>query len=942
MAQSRQPKRLTRNLIIGFLVLVVCYALAGFLLLPWWLERNLPEQLSERLGWQAEVAGVSVNPFALSVEAVGLSAQDSDDEKVVGFDRLALDLNFFQLVRGIIGFEAIELQDPFFRLDLLDDYSINVARDWQNNNSDPESAGNDQADTASGPPRVYFQQISIEGGELLFRDFSKAQPAEFQITPLDVSLNDLATWPRDERGSSYSLQAAIGDETIAWEGELSIAPLYSSGSLSISGIGFKTLEHFLAPYLPYDLRGGQVSLRSDYEFQAGDFLLLTTRNGSLSLDELAIAVDADSDEARLTSGTLAIDKIGFDLSAREASVGQVTLDALEVAVARDESGQIDWLAPLTRADDQQASSGTESAPEPSADGPPFRWSIAGITLANGRVQWQDRQPGAPAELILGQLSLSTGSLSHRLEEPVKYQAQATLASGGRLTLDGQLTPQPFTLEAAISGSEVTLAAFEPYVQEGANLTIAGGVLGVDGNLDLDGQQDPLTGTFSGTAEITGLALRLPDEKDRLVAWQSLRLAPIEYNVNPARLEIGTVTLTQPELNVVRGANSVHNVARVARSDGGSQSKTTDDPASDAGAQDPEFIFRIDQLMLENGSIGYTDRTISPAFTTSFDELTGSVIGLSNIAPQQGKVDIRGRVGEVASMAFSGTLGTLGTDDVSDLELSMKDVSLPALAPYFGRYIGYGVDSGKLDLDLKYEIAGTRLDAHNLVVMDRLELGQPVASDEAVDAPVALGLALLRDQNGVIEVDLPINGDLSDPDFSVGRVVMRAFVNLLAKAATSPFSMLGSIAEMAGFSGEELGQVGFQPGSVQLAEGEAGKLAAMAEGLLERPNLLLNVRGGVAPEADGLALLREDLTAGGQQTLSDDEWQAARQAYLAGDRTLPPEALSNLASARGVAVRKVLLDTHKVPEDQLFMLDPSRDAGVDDGGAVTVQFTLDVR
>ncbi|MEE3118509.1 MAG: DUF748 domain-containing protein, partial [Pseudomonadota bacterium] len=321
---------------------------------------------------------------------------------------------------------------------------------------------------------------------------------------------------------------------------------------------------------------------------------------------------------------------------------------------------------------------------------------------------------------------------------------------------------------------------------------------------------------------------------------------------------------------------------------------------------------------------------------------GTVTGISNIQPQQGQVNISGRVGEVASVKFSGTLGALGTDDNSQLKLELNDLSLPELAPYFGRYIGYSVDSGKLDLDMDYEIAGTRLDAQNLVVMDRLQLGPKVTSDQAIDVPVALGLALLRDRDGVIEVELPISGDLSDPEFSVSRLVMRAFGNLLVKAASSPFSMMGSIADLAGFSTEELGQVSFKPGSTQLADGEADKLAALADGLLDRPDLLLSVRGGVAPEADGLALLRQELTAGGTRALPDAEWQQARQAYLNGERSLSPEALNNLASARGVTVRRVLQETHEVPAKQLFLLEPSRAAEVNERGEVTVQFNLNVR
>ncbi len=939
MAQSRKRSRMSRNLLIGFLALLILYTLAGFLLLPWWLERLVPEQLDQRMGWQAEITDIRTNPFTLRVEALGLSAADTDGEQVIAFDRLMVDMNFFQLVRGIAGFEAIQLDEPYVRVDLLEDYSVNFARDWQAAN--PESAQEEpaaaQTEENSGPPRLYFEQIALNGGEMLFRDFTKEEMAEFRITPLDLTLNDLATWRREGQDSDYSLLAALGSQTIEWQGDLSVAPFYSNGTLKVSAVGYETLAHFLAPFFPYDLRGGSVTLSSDYEIQAGDAFYLETTNGQLQLDNLAVALDEQSEQARLNNGMLFVDAIGFDLNRREVRIGQVSLDNLDLAMARSATGEIDWLAPLASDDGEAASNG-----EASSGGEPFRWSVAGITLSGGRVLWQDSQPETAAEIALEQLSVSIGELSHQLEEPVTYKVAGRLASGGQVSLNGQVTPAPFTLEAAISGSDVSLAAFEPYVQEGANLAITNGTLGLDGNLDLDGQQDPLTGTFSGTAEVAGLDLKLPDSSGSLVSWQTLRLAPIEYNVHPARLEIGTVTLAQPVINIVRNTDSVHNVERIARTTGSAEEQAPATGAQGAGDSEPEFIFRIGQLMLENGQLAYTDRTLDPAFTTSFDELNGSVTGLSNISPQQGKVSIRGRVGGVADLDFEGTIGTLGTEDVSDLQLMMQDVSLPALSPYFGRYLGYGVDSGKLNLNLDYEIAGSRIDATNMVVMDRLELGSAIASDQAVNAPVKLGLALLRDSKGVIEVDLPISGDLSDPDFRVGQVVMRAFVNLLAKAAASPFSMLGSIAELAGLSGEELGKVSFIPGSIQLAEGEAEKLAALADALLERPDLLLNIRGNVEPQADGLALLRDDLTAGGKQELSEEAWQEAREAYLAGERSLAPEALSNLASSRGVTLRNVLQQTHGVPADQLFLLDPARNAEVGGEGNVVVAFNLDVR
>lgn len=939
MARSHQRSRLPRNLAVVVLILLLLYALVGFLVLPWWLKQALPERLNEHMGWQAELAELRVNPFALSIEVTELSADDGAGEKVVGFDRLFVNLGFLQLFRGIISFQEIRLQEPYVRVDLLDDGSVNFARDWRLAQPDaPQPAAPPEGADPELPPKLLFQQLAIDGGELLFRDFSQAEPAEFSITPLDLSINQLATWPREADGSHYSIIAALGEQTIEWDGALSVTPLYSEGRLKISDLRHDTVAHFLAPHLPWQLRDGLVTVESRYQLGGSGPFELITSEGMLTIQDLALALSASDEEPALAAERIEIDGIGFDLTAGEGRVGIVRLDQAFVAATRGSQGEIDWLASMPPADPEQA-----QGEPPAPDAPAFRWSVQGVEVVAGHLRWRDQVPETAAEIELTDLDVTLGRLSHRLDEPVSYGLGTVLASGGRVSANGQLTPAPFTLEAALSGSDIALAVIEPYLQQGVNLAVTKGRLGFDGNLDLDSQDDPMTGTFSGTAEIADLDVRLPGSEASMLGWQTLRLAPIEFNVYPPRLEIGTVILSQPSFTVVRASDGLHNVEKIARSDSGvdehgSPEEVTGDVSEPT---EPGFVFRIGELQVESGAIAYADRTLEPSFSTRFDALNGSITGISNVPPQQGRVSLRGQLAGGAPVTVEGTLGALGTDQTSDLKLSMDDLALPALSPYFGRYLGYTVDSGKLALNLDYEFTGTRLKASNQVVLDRMSLGQAVASEQATGAPVKLGLALLTDRRGVIEVDLPIQGDIADPEFRVGQIVMRAFVNLLVGAATSPFSMLGSLADLAGFSSEELGQVSFAPGSLALADGEADKLAALAKAMNERPELLLNIRGGVAPEADGLALLKARMEARGEE-VTGDAWAQAEQAWRDGERQLPPEQLGQLASERGQALRRLLQDTHGVDAGQLYTLEPTRQAGVDEQGDVTVKFTLDVR
>ena len=176
-------------------------------------------------------------------------------------------------------------------------------------------------------------------------------------------------------------------------------------------------------------------------------------------------------------------------------------------------------------------------------------------------------------------------------------------------------------------------------------------------------------------------------------------------------------------------------------------------------------------------------------------------------------------------------------------------------PYSGRYLGYRLLKGKLNAQLSYQITKGRLKSQNLVTFDQLTLGQKVESPDATRLPVRLAIALLKDRDGKIALDLPVNGSLDDPQFSLGKVAYRAIETLLTRIATSPFSVLGALF---GGRGEELSFQEFQPGSTNLPAAAMAKLDAVAKGLYEHPELQVEIQGSVDAQTDLEALRREKL------------------------------------------------------------------------------------
>jgi hypothetical protein len=153
--------------------------------------------------------------------------------------------------------------------------------------------------------------------------------------------------------------------------------------------------------------------------------------------------------------------------------------------------------------------------------------------------------------------------------------------------------------------------------------------------------------------------------------------------------------------------------------------------------------------------------------------------------------------------------------------------------------------------LSYDIAHRKLSASNHVVVASLTLGAHNNSTNATHLPVKLGVALLKDRQGNINLDVPLSGSLDDPKFRVMPIVMQVLVNILEKAATSPFTLLGS---MFG-GGEELSYVDFPPGLADIPAPEQAKIEKLAKALYERPGLHVEISATADPVTDSPALAR---------------------------------------------------------------------------------------
>ena len=641
-------------------------------------------------------------------------------------------------------------------------------------------------------------------------------------------------------------------------------------------------------------------------------------------------------------------------------------------VARDATGE--WnLAALAPA------SATRSAPAGGAAAA-FALAVRELKVADGTVLFSDAAVKPPFAATLRAVELGVRSFSTApnaaatVELSLATDADETLRETGELTfaplaahaLDLSTTPRvqghlelrsgvngsgtvslaggiglnPLAAKLAATVKGLPLVPLQGYITDRLHLVVNDGTASAAGELTVAAGGPASSASFTGRASVDRLATVDAHAAEDLVKWDSLVFTGVSFASEPFRLEIADVTLAGLASKVILAAD---------------------------------------------GAIAFVDRSVSPEFRMDVTGLAGSVSGLSSLASTAADVDLRATLNGQAPVSLTGRVNMLAGNLFLDIKVATRDLDLPPVSPYSGVYAGYAIQRGKLDVDLAYKIAQGRLEAQNKVELDQFDFGEKVASPKATHLPVRLAISLLKDREGRITLNLPVSGALDDPKFRVGRIILKMIVNLLAKVATSLFSLLGSLF---GGSSAELDTVAFAPGAATLDDTVRGRLDILAKALNDRPGLRLEIAGRTDEAADREGLRRigleraikreklDDLVRKGGTTPSLDavtvepaEYdEYLTRAYKHGKFAKPrnflgiakkepapemerlllasldpsPDALRHLATARAEAVQGYLLQTGKVKADQLFIVGPSGAAPAAKGKGPTTRVDLSLK
>ncbi|MDQ7990259.1 MAG: DUF748 domain-containing protein [Candidatus Dactylopiibacterium sp.] len=864
------------------------------------------------------------------------------------------------------------------------------------------------APAAAPPPQVRIARVELSDGRLDWKDAAVPGGFAASLKALGATLEgfDLA----GDKPARMTLKADGGElGQLAAEASVGLRQGRYTGQLSLAR---STVER-LAPYYQDALGrmrlAGRVSGSTAFTFEPGKpgaGMLL--ERIELDLQSLALAEKGGKAEPiRVAQATLSGGRV--ELATHTLQLGRIAVRGAALGLVRDATGRftVPGLllaappepAPPAAAQASSRAAASSSAPAPAAApasaAPAWRIALDEAHLSASGLNFVDASGTAPVSVNLADVDVKFSKWNNQPGTQAQLAVKSRVNRAGEIAVDGSLATTPLKAMLRVNLKAVDILAVQPYVDDLYRVLINRGRLSANGRLLLDMSQPGTPDVrYAGTLAVDGFnAMDRLNETD-FMRWRHFSTDALQFRTRPLTITTRTVTLEDFFTRLILDEQGRLNVRELGAEEAGATPATAAgetaaaaaaavaEVATEASRSGPGPVVSVERVQLSKGNVVFSDRFVKPNYEARLMDLSGSISGLSSDPSQLATLALKASMDGAAPVNVEGSFNPFRHDQTLDIQAQVRDVDLTSASTYAARYVGYGIEKGKLSMEVQYRIRERQLTASNRVRLDQLTFGDRVDSPTATKLPVLLAVSLLKDRNGVIDVNLPVSGSLDDPQFSIGRVVVRVLTNLIGRAVTAPFALLGSAIGRGG-DAEQLSFVDFAAGSAQIDPKALQKLGELAKALSDRPALSLEIAGKADPAADASGLKRARLDAQiralyvqkvGRRTARGNDVPAAeypallKSVYseakidarprnvigLLKDQPVPemermllasyvitPEDLEALARARAQAIREWLLETGQVASARVFLMNSANAVESRDGKSAQarVEFSL---
>ncbi len=848
------------KILTGFVIIIIILGVAVILALPPIVKPILVEKLSQTLHREVSIEKISINPFALTSTIKGFIVKEQGEQQpFVSFDELYINVKgLSSLFKRALILKEIRLSRPYVNIVRHDDGKYNFS----------DLIPQEQTDEKEKKPFHFsLNNIRILNGSLNFDD----QPLRTRhtVNDMDLSIPFVSNISHDvEIFVEPRFSAKINGKYYELAGKSK--PFSESKEMAID-LEMRDVDvPYYLNYIPAKLNCRILSATLDAKMSIS---FITPEGnpprlnlaGSMALKNVVLNDLQNNKVFRLPLFNVTLES--FEPLLHDIHLSKVSFQSPELVIRKSKDGKINLLSLLDFKGRKVTENKSKQPPKPQMRAPNKKASalkarIDDFVIQAGKLNFMDNSPGDLVHISVAPLNLKLVNLSTAEGNSGNIDLSFMMDNQGFISVKGPVRINPdFSTDLLVNAKNIGIRTFQPYFTSNVKIDVKHGAISTQGHLALNSSKK-LSIKYVGNIAISNLATMDKIFSNDFVNWKQLYLDHVEAGVDPFSLNIKGISLTDFYARIVvnqDGTLNIKNIFSEERKEGEKpaaiETAAIPPDKKTAKAEDGDLQnIKIEKVTFQGGTVDFTDRFIKPNYFAKMLNIGGSVTGLSSQEDSRATVDLRGNLGYGSPIEIKGSINPLIKDLYADMNLRFKDIELSPTSPYSTRYLGYPIIKGKLTFDVSYLVAKKKLDARNNIFIDQLTFGDKIESPDAIKAPVPLAVSLLTDRNGQINLDIPLSGNLDDPQFRIWPIVWQVVVNIITKAITAPFSLLASLVG----GGEELSYVEFDYGLDLLTEAGGNKIASLSKALYERPNLKLDIVGYVDMEKDLEGLKRAEL------------------------------------------------------------------------------------
>ncbi|MBU2712639.1 DUF748 domain-containing protein [Zooshikella harenae] len=813
------------------------YAAIVGLVIPYFASDLMSWLLADKPDYQVKLNKLAINPFTLQVSAHDVSLIYQPNAKVkpvkqAGFETLDFNFDIWPLVLGQINMPSFSVQQPYALVDINASGQLNWLRLAPENTSSQEekrstSVNKNTGENTTALPNVLIDTITLTNGKVVFRDQRLKQGKDIIIDDIGLSVTNVSTQTGQSTALSLSSKLNSGGQ-VTVSGEADIAEQHVKFQSQGKAISIGFVQPWLSS-LGSNLNINKGKLNWDANINWNPQTGLTTKVKKVAVQDIAVATTA-AWSASLSEAV--VQDLELVLSKQRLSIPNIQLTGPALRLTLGQDGQPKDL-PFFPA-----------SSETPAETVPWQWQVSDIQLVNGSLHLQNQQltPAVDHEVRL--TSVAIKGVSSDFSKPISVSINSQVMPSGDVSATGELNLKSGVTNLQLSVGKLGLTSASPYIKA-KRLKVNRGELGselrISGNL-----QQPDAWKVQGTLVVSDLQL-VNLKNQPLLSWQSLQGDQLNFSMQPLGLTINELALTNPFIDMQINRQRKLNFLQLASGD---QQEPANDKNKNAAVKKTDFAFSLQRLTITNGKMHFSDESLVRKFVSDVEKLSGHIGPIDTKQAKLAKIDLSGQVEKQSPVSISGEFFPLNFNQQANLKMHFERLPLRSLTPYSGQFVGYAIKSGSLQADLHYRVKKSQLVANNRFVIKQLTLGEKVKSPEAVDVPLKLGIALLKDSRGNIDLDLPVKGNLSEPDISYGGLILKALFSNITKVVTSPFTALAGLLPE---GSEDIQQLSFKPGSYEISSEFQDHLHQLVKALQERPKLQLTITGQAHELLDSKAI-----------------------------------------------------------------------------------------